>query len=173
MSSSIVKIAGIVSIVAGALFVLAGGITWGLITTNLAEQNITVAEDSTMLPGDDVNGPFSAFAEAQIINTHAMAATEGRTYAELGAEVRAAEEAGDTALAEELQGQRTTVMNASFLRASLFTSVVSYGVAALVMGLGVLLAASGLAFRSLAPATAPRPAATTAPAAETLVPATA
>jgi hypothetical protein len=105
-----------------------------------------------MLPGDDVNGPFSAFAEAQIINEHALSATDGKTYAELGAEVRAAEEAGDTALAEELQGQRNTVMNASFLRASLFTSVVSYGVAALVVGLGVLLLITGAAFNSLAKA---------------------
>jgi hypothetical protein len=172
MSSSIAKIAGIASIVAGVLFVLAGGVTWGLITTNLAEQNITVAEDSTFLPGDDVNGPFSAFAQAQIIDTHAMAATEGRTYAELGGLVKEAEAAGDTALAEELQGQRATVMNASFLRASLFTSVVAYGVAALVMGLGVLLAAVGLAFRSLAPATAPA-AARAVPATERLVPVTA
>ncbi|WP_052436652.1 hypothetical protein [Georgenia sp. SUBG003] len=84
MNSSIAKVAGILAIVAGALFVLAGGVTWGLITTNLAEQNITVAEDSKMLPGDDVNGPFSAFAQAQIIDEHAMAGTEGRTYAELG-----------------------------------------------------------------------------------------
>jgi hypothetical protein len=150
MKNSTAKLAGIVSIVAGLIFIIAGAVTWGLITSNLSEQNITVAEDSSMLPGDDVNGPFSAFAEAQIINEHALSATNGKTYAELGADVRAAEEAGDTALAEELQGQRNTVMNASFLRASLFTSVVSYGVAALVVGLGVLLLIFGAAFNSLA-----------------------
>ena len=152
MNSSIAKVTGLVAIIAGALFVIAGGATWSLITANLAKENITVAEDSKLLPGDDVNGPFSAFAQAQIINEHALAATEGKTYAELGAEVRAAEEAGDTALAEELQGQRTTVMNASFLRASLFTSVVSYGVAAFVVGMGVLLLIFGAAFNSIAKA---------------------
>ncbi|WP_418606377.1 hypothetical protein [Georgenia sp. SUBG003] len=46
-------------------------------------------------------------------------------------------------------------MNASFLRASLFTSVVSYGVAAFVMGMGVLMVVLGAAFRSLVPAAAP------------------
>jgi hypothetical protein len=152
MKNSTAKIAGILSIVAGLVFIIAGGVTWGLITSNLADQNITVAEDSPMLPGDDVNGPFSAFAQAQIIDTHAMAATEGKTYAELGGLVKEAEAAGDTALAEELQGQRATVMNASFLRASLFTSVVAYGVAALVMGLGVLFIVVGAAFNSLAKA---------------------
>ncbi|GAA4287737.1 aromatic ring-opening dioxygenase LigA [Georgenia daeguensis] len=152
MKNSTAKLAGLLSIIAGIVFIVAGAVTWALITSNLTEQNITVAEDSSMLPGDEVNGPFSAFAQAQIINEHALSATEGKTYAELGAEVRAAEEAGDTALAEELQGQRTTVMNASFLRASLFTSVVAYGVAALVVGLGALLLIFGAAFNSLAKA---------------------
>jgi predicted phage tail protein len=38
------------------------------------------------------------------------------------------------------------VMTASFLRASLFTSVVSFGVAALVAALGVLFILVGIAF---------------------------
>lgn len=46
--------------------------------------------------------------------------------------------------ANAAQNQRNTVMNASFLRASLFTSVVSYGVCALVIGLGVLFIAVGV-----------------------------
>lgn len=152
MKNNTAKFAGLLSVIAGIVLIIAGAVTWGLITTNLAEQNITVAQDSKMLAGDKVNGPFSAFAEAQIINEHALDATDGKTYAELGAEVRAAEQAGDAALAEELQGQRNTVMNASFLRASLFTSVVSYGVSALVIGLGVLFLVFGAAFTSLAKA---------------------
>lgn len=150
MKNRTAMLAGIVSIIAGLVLIVAGALTWGLITSNLAEQNITVAQDSPMLAGAEVKGPFTAYAEAQIINEHAMEATGGQTYAELGSQVRAAEEAGDTARAEELQGQRNTVMNASFLRASLFTSVVSYGVAALVIGLGVLFLIFGAAFSSLA-----------------------
>lgn len=42
-------------------------------------------------------------------------------------------------------GLRTQAMNASFLRASLFTSVVAYGVAALVIGLGVMFCLLGWA----------------------------
>lgn len=41
-------------------------------------------------------------------------------------------------------------MNASFLRASLFTSIVAYGVSALVIGLGFVLVLTGLAIRRLA-----------------------
>ena len=40
-------------------------------------------------------------------------------------------------------------MNASFLRASLFTSVVSYGIAALVIGLGFLFAVIGWALTTV------------------------
>ena len=54
-------------------------------------------------------------------------------------------------------------MTASFLRASLFTSVVAFGVAALAMGLGVLFIIVGVALlaldrniaRAVAPATEP------------------
>ena len=52
-----------------------------------------------------------------------------------------------------LNGQKATVMNGSFLRASLFTSVVAFGVAALVMGIGVVFGIIGFALRRLAPAT--------------------
>jgi hypothetical protein len=41
-------------------------------------------------------------------------------------------------------------MTASFLRASLFTSVVAFGVAALATGLGVVLVLIGLALASMA-----------------------
>jgi hypothetical protein len=47
---------------------------------------------------------------------------------------------------------RNTVMTASFLRASLFTSVVSFGVAAMAGGLGIVLLLIGWALLSLASA---------------------
>lgn len=148
MSNSIAKIAGLIAIIAGVLFIIAGGVTWGMVTSQLSAENITVPEDSSMLPGDKVDGPFSAYAQAQIINEHALAGTEGRTYAEIGSAMREVEEGSEEH--QELQAQRTSVMNASFLRASLFTSVVSYGIAALVIGLGVLFVLVGLALTSLA-----------------------
>jgi hypothetical protein len=42
------------------------------------------------------------------------------------------------------------MMNASFLRASLFTSVVSFGVAAFAMGMGILSILFGAALTRLA-----------------------
>lgn len=69
-------------------------------------------------------------------------------HADWGATVWAA---ASNQLAEELQTRRNLVMDASFLRASLFTSVVSFGVSALVMGLGVVLGFIGAALLKIAP----------------------
>ena len=154
--TGLARTAGLIALIAGIVFILAGGATWGMVTSQLKAENITVPEDAAFLAGAEVQGPLSAYAQADIINTHALAGTEGRTYAELGTAMREVEPG--TPEHEELQAQRDSVMNASFLRASLFTSVVSYGVAALVIGLGVLFVLLGLGMRQLA-AVPPAPAA--------------
>lgn len=148
------KIVGWLSILAGLLMIIAGGVVWGTVSSQLAAENITVPNEPDQvvfgMAGKKVVGPLGAYAQADIINKHAMHSSEGKTYAELGAEAAKAKEAGDTALEEKLRAQRTSVMNASFLRASLFTSVVSFGVSALVMGLGLLSGLVGWALLKLA-----------------------
>ncbi|MEK8225199.1 aromatic ring-opening dioxygenase LigA [Oerskovia sp. M15] len=112
---------------------LAGAGTWITISSQLSAERVTVSEDASMFAGSQVRGPLTAYAQAEVINKHALAASEGKTYAELGKD----------------DPTRATVMNGSFLRASLFTSVVSYGVSALVMGLGVLFGLLGYALRRI------------------------
>ncbi|UFU02056.1 aromatic ring-opening dioxygenase LigA [Ruania suaedae] len=147
-SGSFIKAVGITSFVLGLIFVLAGVGTWAMVSSQLADEEITVAEDARWFGGSQVRGPLTAFAQADIINTHALHATEGRTYAELGAAMQGVDPESEEHA--ELSAQRQTVMNASFLRASLFTSVVAFGVAALVIGLGTVLALTGVAIRRLA-----------------------
>ena len=89
--------------------------------------------DASFLAGDNVNGPFSAYAQAQIINEHALDASGGKTYAELDRE----------------DPVRAVVMNGSFLRASLFTSVLAFGVSAMAMGLGLVQVLGGVALHKL------------------------
>ncbi|MEZ5118105.1 MAG: hypothetical protein R2737_17735 [Candidatus Nanopelagicales bacterium] len=122
----------IVLIVVGALMMVAGTTTYAMVGNTLADERITVSEDAC-LGGQDVNGPFTAYCEAMIIEQHAIEATGGKTYAELDRE----------------DPLRAVAMNGSFLRASLFTSVVAFGVSALVVGLGVLFILVGVAVRSL------------------------
>lgn len=147
---------GVLSIIAGIIMIVAGAATWFMVSSQLADEKITVPADSTAFAGAQVRGPLTAYFQAETINKHAIAGSEG-TYAELGAMAREAKESGDEERAAALNEQRTTMMNASFLRASLFTSVVAFGLAALVMGLGLLFILMGLALTSLKPAVAPAP----------------
>ena len=133
-SSPGVGVVGLVSIIAGVLLIVAGGAAWGLVSQQLANENITVSEDAPFLAGKNVNDPLSAFAQADAISQHARDMAGGKTYSQLSND----------------DPVRATVMNASFLRASLFTSVVSFGVALLVMAAGVLFILQGWALRRLA-----------------------
>jgi len=149
-SSGPAKLVGILSIIFGIVALVGGIATWATVTSQLAAENITVPADSPLVPGAKVQDPISAYAQAEIINHHALESSGGKTYAQLGAEITKARTAGDTAAVEELTAKRTTMMNASFLRASLFTSVLAYGVSLLVIGLGVMFLLLGWALMSLA-----------------------
>lgn len=144
------RLVAILSIIFGLVAIGGGVATWATITAQLSAENITVPKDSPLVPGAKVQDPISAYAQAEIINHHALTASGGKTYAELGTMITEAKNAGDTAKADQLTATRNTLMNASFLRASLFTSVLAYGVSLLVIGLGVMFLLLGWAFGSLA-----------------------
>ena len=149
-----VRVIGLITLIAGIIFLVAGIGTWIAVANNLAAENITVSDDAKAFGGELVDTPWEAWFQADIINTHALESSGGKTYAELPREDPA----------------RATMMDASFLRASLFTSVVAFGVAALVVGLGIVFILVGWAIKRLgtlptvgvvgaAPVTATRPAA--------------
>jgi hypothetical protein len=119
----------IIVVVAGAILVVAGVVTWFVVRDQLSDEKIVVSQDAPFLGGHDVNGPLSAYAQAEAINDHALEASGGLTYAELPQDDPA----------------RSTVMTASFLRASLFTSVVAFGVALFAVGVGIVLILIGWA----------------------------
>jgi hypothetical protein len=114
--------------------IVAGGVTYYLVHRELADENIVVSDDATNFAGDPVEGPFTAYSEATVIKKHASEIADGLTYAEL----------------EQDDERRPAVQSASFLRASLFTSVVAFGVAFLVGALGVLFILVGVAIISIA-----------------------
>ena len=70
---------GLVVIVAGVVFAVAGVVTWFVVADQLAAEHITVSEDARFLAGTEVNGPFAAYSQAQVINKHALEATGGKT----------------------------------------------------------------------------------------------
>lgn len=121
-SLRLARIASIGAIVLGVIFIVVGIVAWIAVSVTLRAEGITVSEGAPFLEGWEVAGPLTAFAQASIINTHALAMTDGQTYAQLAQD----------------DPMRATVMNASFLRASLFTSVISFGVALFAIGVGVV-----------------------------------
>ena len=129
------KFASVIAIVVGIIIAIAGVVTWVVISNTLSDQNITVADDANCAAGDDVNGPYSAYCQADIIDQHTLDITGGLTYAELDRE----------------DPLRATAMDSAFLQASLFTSVVAFGVAAMAFVVGIVLTLIGFALR--APAT--------------------
>ena len=92
-----------------------------------------------------MTGPVTAFTQATVIQKHALDLAGGRTFAEVSEEWLQATQSGDTARADELAEPRQLLMQANFLRASLFTSVMAYGVSALSVAVGVLAAIMGSA----------------------------
>ena len=137
------RFAGLVSFIAGVLILVSGAFAWGITSTQLASENSTVANDAPAFAGSKVTGPLTAFYQAEAVKQHIRAASNDLTYAELGAKVQEARDAGDTATADQLQQTRAMVETGNFVRASLFTSVMAFGVSALVMGAGLLFSFLG------------------------------
>jgi hypothetical protein len=130
-----VRAVGIIMIIAGIVFAVAGVVAYIAVQQTLSDQKIVVSDDADMFAGKDVTGPFTAYAEAMVIGKHAKEIGGGKTYAEL----------------PQNDPNRDSVMTASFLQASLFTSVVAFGVAAMATVMGILLILLGWVIRRIAP----------------------
>ena len=124
----------IVVLVIGAIMVLAGAVTYATVSSTLSDQRITVSSDADCMADRPVNGPIAAYCEALAISHHVLNATDGKTYAEL----------------DQDDPARETAMTGSFLQASLYTSVVAFGVAFMAIGVGIVFILVGIAIHSLA-----------------------
>lgn len=131
-----VKVVGWLGILAGILLIVVGIAVWIVVSSQLRAENIVVPDDAMAFQGQTVAGPLTAYVQADIIQHHSLELADGKTYAELPMD----------------DPIRATVMDSSFLRASLFTSVVSFGIAAFAMGIGVLSILFGWALHRLASA---------------------
>ena len=63
--------------------VVAGVGTWFLVQSQLSDERITVSDDAAHFAGDAVDGPLTAYSQAETIEKHATEASRGKTYAEL------------------------------------------------------------------------------------------
>ena len=128
------------AIAAGTLFLLPvpARVT---VTKQLRDEKITLPGNAPILAGKRVQDPVTAYVEALVIKGHAERGAGGRTYADISEALRAMDGASDEA--RKLRDQSSALSTAASLRTSLLTSVLAYGVSALVGGLGVLFLTLG------------------------------
>lgn len=77
------RILAVLVTVAGVIFIVAGIGSWMAVKAQLSVENTTVSADVGRFAGEPVDGPLTAYEEANVINKHALEATGGKTYAEL------------------------------------------------------------------------------------------
>jgi hypothetical protein len=142
---------GVAFVIGGAYTIYRGFDAKAQVRAELLDQNIMTPEDAS-IPNARVQDAATAHAMAEIIGVHAMEATGGRTYAEMGRFLAA--DGGDTsdetaALLDE-EGNpvpnplRNVAFQASALQTSLHTSHMAFNVADLVIGLGLMITVLGL-----------------------------
>jgi hypothetical protein len=143
--------AAILSLVVG-FGALAGGIFGAWYTWDQAvAQDVTTPEDA-VIPETPVRGPFTMWAQSDIIMHHQLDNTGGLYYAQMPRTVPQLDENGEAVLDEN--GEQVMVPNelrASWLNATTLTTtlglgIVSYALSAFAMVVGLTLMFVGFVF---------------------------
>lgn len=148
-----VALAGLVMVIGGVYALIEGFSARDQVTQTLEEQAIVTPEDAS-IPNEVVRDEATAESMAEIIGVHAEESTGGLSYAEMG---RFATEDGDPAGTNDPDEaltddngnplpnqQRNVAFQASALQTSLYTSVMAFNVAKLVIGLGLAFIGLGI-----------------------------
>ena len=123
---------GFVLVGAGGFMILEGRAAHNEVRDTLAEERIITSEDAE-IPLAEVNSAAEAKAQADIIRTHALESTGGKTYAELDREDPA----------------RAVYLNSVTLRTALMESYLAFKVSELVVGIGAIVVLLGLSHVAL------------------------
>jgi glycerol-3-phosphate dehydrogenase len=145
-------IVGLAFLVGGAYTTYRGLEAKDQVQQELLAQNIVTTPDAS-IPNAKVQDAATAQSMADVIEHHMLDATGGETYAEMDRflaadggttsdEAAAMLDEGDNPVANPL---RNVAFQASALRTSLYTSVMAFNVADLVIGLGLMIAVLGIA----------------------------
>lgn len=144
---SVLRRVGGLTVAAGALLAVAGSGAWLAVTQQLRAEKITVPGNAPILAGKTVQDPATAFVEAVVIKGNAERGAGGRTFADISEALRHVEKGSEEE--GKLRGQSTALATAASLRTSLMTSVLAYGVSALVAGLGAFFVIIGSQLRRI------------------------
>lgn len=147
----ILKISSVFAILAGLILVLGG--VWGITFTyqNVAKENIVTPEDAK-IPNAKVRDPLTIKAQADIIRTHALKMTGGKTYSEMPRQIPSVDENGNAILDEsgnpvmETNKARDIWVTVTSLTTALNLAILSYAFSAFTILMGVISIWTGVVF---------------------------
>ncbi len=153
-NKKLLKVSSVFAIVAGVVLV-AGGV-WGLCFTykNVTQEKIMTPADAS-IPNAQVRGPFTLLSQADVIRTHTLKITGGKTYAEMPRQVQKLDANNKPVIGSD--GQPVMVENtarniwvtATTLTTALNLAIFSYVFSGLIILLGLISIWTGFVFRSL------------------------
>src|SRR3989344_4851043 len=147
-------VSSFVAIIAG--LVLVGGGVWGIAFTytNVARENITTPDDAS-IPDVPVRGPFTLKAQTDIIRTHTLRMTEGKTFAEMPRQIPKLDVDGKPILGEDgkpvmtANTARDIWITATTLITALNLGIFAYAFSAVMLVFGFFFILIGIIFYAL------------------------
>jgi hypothetical protein len=150
-TSRILAVAGIMAMVVG-VGSFAGGIFGAWYTYDQAVAQNVVTPDDAVIAETAVRGPFTMWAQSDIITHHQLENTGGLYYAEMDRVVPQLDEAGQPVVGDDGEvvmvpnDARASWMNATVLTTALGLGIVSYALSVFATVAGLTLVVAGYAF---------------------------
>ena len=144
-------LAGILALVVG-FGAMAGGVVGAWYTWDQAVAQEIVTPDDAAIPETAVRGPFTMWAQADIINHHQLENTDGLYYAQMDRMIPQVDDSGAIVVDENGEivmipnAARASWMNATTLTTALSLGVMAYALAAFAFVVGLTLAVTGYVF---------------------------
>jgi hypothetical protein len=149
--SVVLLTAGILALAVG-FGSMAGGIFGAWYTWDQAVAQDVVTPDDAAIAETPVRGPFTMWAQADIITHHQLESTDGLYYAQMDRTVPQLDENGEAVLDENAEPvmvpneARASWLNATTLTTTLGLGIVSYALSAFAIVTGLTLMLTGFVF---------------------------
>jgi len=129
---TLLRISSLLAISVGIIMVFGG--FWATLFTynNVAQENIVTLDDAS-IPNTPVRGPFTLKSQADVIRTHVLKKTNGKTYAEMSRE----------------DENRSVWITATTLTTALHLGVITYLFSGLIMLFGFVSIWTGIVFGAM------------------------